>query len=449
MIYEKELACPALTRRSLRRKLSLFREENGAICAHGLHFKQEGEELTCAEGVEETELETLALLQSEGHFRKVYGYRQGELSALDGSAVYAVEEQPLALLSFLSREGKELLFSLTEAGCVRLRTAEEIAEESTEESEAEGPQDEEESPPPAVFAGGSCGAVCHERLFTASGCRIAWSKPLAPEDWTQGEQDAGALELPSGDGDILALAVLKEDLYLFRERGIGLLRARGDTGEFYAASLPVSCGAVVRGSVRPCGDEIALLTESGLFLFDGTRTKRLTGCGHSRIAGTEAVTASCGGIYYAAVREKDGEDCVWAVDTALKRGRFLRFRADGLAGCDELLLLRDGKVYRLTERGLPPFGRGECTLRTEPSLLGLSPREKLLDGVLLEGRGSFRVEARGERGPMRAVSGRAGELLRFPVPVRGRSFSLGIRTVEANAVLKAIDFDLREEAAQW
>lgn len=431
MIYPKSIQSPALRLRSVRRRVSLFAEERDSLLASGLHFRKEGEALVCAEGAEEAEglLEnTEELFVSQGHACTVFGYTSHGILYKIGEAGGVSTPLPKAILAF--EEGEETVYYLvSESGVYRCGggSAERLA----------------------GMEGGVLGAVHAERLFVAGGNELRFSAPLTPESRETGVRDSGYVRLPSEGGNALALLSLGEKLLLVREHGLTLVTAKGDTLKFSAAHSALPVRGIEAGSVRAVGESAVFLTKEGLFRF-GETAEKLSGCGFSEIDLERGVkSASCGGKYFAAVTLKRGDEAIWCVDPKAREGHFLRMRANAIAGGAELLFADGKDFYRLTERGMPTYGRRECTLETEPSLLGLSEREKFLDGVTVEGRGSFRVEARGANGSRRAVFGRAGERLRFPAPVRGTSFSFNIRTLDEDAKLSRLTFALREETGVW
>ncbi len=421
MIYDKELSPPAYRRRSVRRELSFFGEQQNAVSAYGLHFKQTARGLVCAEGAELLG-SAKTLLPGQGYTARLYEYAGGAVVTPSGER-FPFPSEPAAIFCFLSAEGEEQHFALSDDGCFFLKTdgAERIGD------------------------GAACGAIHGERLFLAKGSLLRWSAPLDVKFGPQTAQTAGQVALPSADGDILAMLSLKDTLYLFREQGIAVLSVLGDTLGFTARHLPAPCG-IVGASVRKCGDGAMFLADNGLYSFDGKQCKLLPASGFSELDLSGTSTAVSDEKYYATALY-NGEKCILCVENG--QGHLIRARAEKLIGGEKLLFTAGGELFRLTERGLPPMRRKECALRTERSFLGLSARRKFLDGILIEGNGHFRVEAKGERGLPRAVFGKAGEPLRFPLPVRGSGFSFDIRTLDENACIKALVFDLREETATW
>lgn len=435
MIYGKAILSPALRRRTITRKLSLFRERNGALFCRGTHFcEEEDGALVPAEGAKKCGevTDAVAFFTASGQSCRSFRYGSDRaIHELCGNLTFPGVPKPKQIVGFFDPERGEQFIAINESGVYPLTPA-------AASSAAAG------------AAGGVCACVSCERLVSAKDFTVRWSKPLSPHDWTQNLQDAGFLDLPSASGKILFMSELNDKVYLLRERGMDELNLRGNTLAFRAESVPYPGGRVIENSAALCGGKIVFAAENGLYSFDGVKIKRLSECGFFEILPEKGITAVCSaGIYYAAVVCKDGENRIWAVDPVSERGHFLRMKAEMLAGGEELLALCKGSLYAFEKKGLPAEGRGECVLVTERSLLGLSPRRKYLDGVTIQGEGTFRLEARAEKGAVRAVVGEAGKRLLFPVPVTGTSFSFHITTASEKAKLKSLTFELREETGEW
>lgn len=434
MIYEKQFPTPKFYRRTVRRKLSLFRDKSASLACFGLHFREDEGRLVPAEGAELVSAlpaGTIELLTSRGHSEQAYYRTTERYTSIGVGGDYQGGHY----------EGQLVIYQRDDSWDKRVFL---IAEEGIYELLQFAVKPLPNTP------GGSCGCIACERLMTASGNTVYWSAPLYPNNWTESIEEAGRVELASREGDILAMFPFLERVVLFREHGINELRVRGDTLDFRMESVPVPCSRLIKGSVRQCGSKIVFLAEDGVYAYDGKGASRLTGCGFSEIdLEKDILTASCGRKYYAAVTLKCGEKCLWIVDPEAESGHFLRVQADMLAGGDAVYYAEGGNLFRLTEQGMPVGGRQECTLTTEPSMLGLSPRKKYLDGITIEGKGRFFVEARAERGRCRTVVGNAGERLALPAPVAGTSFSLNLRTNCEHAEIKSVIFDLREETGTW
>jgi len=123
-----------------------------------------------------------------------------------------------------------------------------------------------------------CAELHSERLFVLKedGYTLAFSNALDITDWTEEEQGAGHVSLPSDKGNIIAMKSFGGYLYLFRERGITRLRAMGDVMNFQHIELDVHCGNIYKDSIVECGEYIAFASDGGAFLFDGASVKKVS-----------------------------------------------------------------------------------------------------------------------------------------------------------------------------
>ena len=430
MIYEKKLVTPVFKRRSITRKFSLFRDKTGALLCHGLHFREEDGALVTAEGTEMVAQLPVVLSKiytTAGHSEKMYAYLiNNYLTEPFGRNLYRTLTPLNELVCYRSETGETVLLGVDDVGIYGL-----VGNSMTK---IEG------------TPGGKCACIAHERLLTAQGELVRWSQPLNPENWTQSMHEAGYLRLPSRYGDIFGMIPFKESVYLFRETGITALRMQGDELAFCAEEIPCACGRIVPGSAKDCGDRIVFLSENGLYTFDGSRLKLMSGCGYSEIgADQEIIAQSSRDKYYASVTLKSGEACIWVVEPEKERGHFIRVAPNAIGVEKEFHYGIHANLYRLTDRGI--IDGKACSLTTEPSLLGLSPQKRYLESIMLEGQGLFTVSVRTEKGAVRTVSGEAGTRLVFSAPVCGMMFSLNIETLSGDAKLKSVTFDLREESA--
>lgn len=427
MIVDKKLNTPVYTRRKICRALSLFRVKSGALVAEGVHVREQDDALVCAEGrefVRELPIETTALIRCIGMDHGLFAYADGILYDLARGNLYACPELPVRILCFLAGNEKQF-FALTLTALYRLESG----------------TDGSAGAMTAIADGGVCGAVHNERLFVASGYRVRYSKPLFPCDWTLATQGAGYLDLPAEGGEIREILSFQDDLYLIRERGISRLYASGDTLGFRAESVPYSCGEIRNGSAVNGGKAIYFFTESGLFRFNGSSCVRMAHCGSEMIARDKAVTAAFAGGNYHAIVTVNGERCLFCFDSETRRGHFVRFPAEQIAGGKELLFSEGKNLYRLTERGV---GIRDSELSIGQTAFGLSLHEKMLDGIMIEGSGRFRIEVRAGRGSARFARGRAGEPIRFPDPLRGIAFSMRLRSDSDDACVRSVTFEIRE-----
>lgn len=397
MILPKELSAPAFYRRSVRLKPEAFSELR--------HMRRSEGALVVAEGAER-------LGSLPAGTRRVYAPFYGRIcSYADGKLVCGERELPLgtepaAVVRFLAADGTEELWTVTDDARTRI------------------------SDGLSVTGGGTCAFVHYERLFTGKGNRLNFTAPLNLSSSATATQGAGSLELPADGGDILAITALKEELLVFREHTVTRLYCRGDVLDFRVYATPFSCGKLYGKTVRRCGNAVLFCTESGLFSYGGGKCGQLYA-----FTPPEGVSANCDGERY----------CVRVSDERLliRDGEIhsAELKTDFLAEGDELLYGREGELFRLGGSGLPDSGQPCARI----PMRNFFAKSAYLDGVAVEGRGYLSVLAVSDRGEIAEGAGRAGEFIRFPVPVRGAGFSLEIRTDCADARVDGALLRARED----
>lgn len=75
---------------------------------------------------------------------------------------------------------------------------------------------------------------------------MRYCAPLAHTFWTDSADEGGHVEFPSEEGEIVGLEAMNEAVYVFRERGIVRLDARGAAREFSAQAVPYGGGKIFR-----------------------------------------------------------------------------------------------------------------------------------------------------------------------------------------------------------
>lgn len=124
--------------------------------------------------------------------------------------------------------------------------------------------------------GSDAACTFHERLFFAEKpFTVRFSAPLDCGTWEDSSDESGAIEFTSERGEIIELTAFKEAIYIFRERGIEKLDAKGAARDFSHETLSYGGGNILIGSVGICGEDILFLAEDGLYAFDGAKARRL------------------------------------------------------------------------------------------------------------------------------------------------------------------------------
>lgn len=266
--------------------------------------------------------------------------------------------------------------------------------------------------------------VCafHHRLFVAKASyTIVYNDPAKPTQFGDVLDASGSITFPSSFGEIVGLQDLGERLYVFFERAIYRLDAKGEASEFKAVRIAYDGEKILRGSIGACGEHIFFLTENGIRKFDGERSALVCEgldiqpaifmpiCSH----------ATHGDTFFLRYDDENKGKRTVAVESSGESGYPL-FDVDGLSGCESMAFgtwhdavgvlskngtLPDGECYTFTSetvtfgtekpktlRRLRFFGKGEFLLRTIYDGQTVEKRVNLQNGdttVALNLRGSL------------------------------------------------------------
>lgn len=120
--------------------------------------------------------------------------------------------------------------------------------------------------------------VHYERLFaTVDGEKNAvwFSQDLDPTNWAIDGTGAGFIEMLDERGCLNKVISFLDYVYIFRDYGITRLTAYADESEFSVAHLFSSSGKIYSETVSVCGDIVMMLTDNGIYSFNGISTNRL------------------------------------------------------------------------------------------------------------------------------------------------------------------------------
>ncbi len=417
----KTLVMPKVNTRVLRFTEEDLRRE---YSLRTFHLKKTGTDLVVAEG--EKELYTLpeqsSGIYSLGEHDYVYDLSVSRLTTLTDKYRFGGVSEPFHLVRFINKAGTERRY------CVMTENVSRIMQGLTSQN--------------GKGMGGTCCAVHAERIFTAKNFRVRYTDAVEPDVWTEGRGKGGFIDLPTDAGNILAMQSYKDKLYLFRERGITQLRVLGDELNFKALHLPFGAGVIKEESVAPCGDQICFFTERGLYAFNGGTASRVENARTDEIDLTAPVKAvSAHGKFYALVTLKEGRKSLYCVEPEGMDPHFIECGAEDIAAGFEFRFKRNGKMYALSEKGLP--GGDACAMDAEGIAFTIGD-EKFLDAVAIEGEGNFTVTVTTGTSE-RTVTGGAGTVLKLRSPLRGNGFSLHIGVNSENARFHAVLLRFKEE----
>ena len=123
-------------------------------------------------------------------------------------------------------------------------------------------------------------SIClhNERAFaTVGGNReqVWFSKELDPTNWNPTLEEGGFITFADDKGQCNKVVSFLDRVYIFRDYGINSISAYANQTEFLVNDLFVSSGQIKANTVCVCGDRIIMLTDNGLYCFDGSNTSKL------------------------------------------------------------------------------------------------------------------------------------------------------------------------------
>lgn len=123
------------------------------------------------------------------------------------------------------------------------------------------------------------GCYLQGRVFCAvSPCSLAFSTPFKPNDFTDGLDGGGVVKLPDNKGEIVALATLKDKVYIFFEFGICALTPTGSARSFVIEEVGYDGGRIFEGGVGKrdgAVESLLFLAENGVYRFDGAKCVKI------------------------------------------------------------------------------------------------------------------------------------------------------------------------------
>ena len=123
------------------------------------------------------------------------------------------------------------------------------------------------------------GCYLQGRVFCAvAPSSLAFSAPFKPNDFTDGLDGGGVVKLPDNKGEIVALATLKDKVYIFFEFGICALTPTGSARSFVVEEVGYDGGRIFEGSVGKrdgAVENLLFLAENGVYRFDGAKCVKI------------------------------------------------------------------------------------------------------------------------------------------------------------------------------
>ena len=424
------MSVPSNRRHIVRFKAASMRAGEGRVRAHRLdHLREEKGALVCAEG--ESTATTLPSLTTDiwcvGDRLLAYRASRKTLTVLMNNRMYLVGEEVIRVAEIVESSGAKSIFVICPDGLYLFSNV--------------GVSTTKYDPAPTT----TNLVLFHERVIGAAGQQMRYTAPSDIRSWVSyGEQTAGWCDLLPTGGDVVDVVGMRGNVYFLREHGITCLTGYVDVYNFRLEDIPFGMGRIV-SHAAVIGEKAYFFTECGLCCFDGSRTERAPGAMDEEIDLSNILRVQMAGerIFAASVGLTDGSQALYLYEPARERGRFVRRNFENFTAGDDIYLMRGTAAYRLTGRALP--SGGSCCLTATFALGDLGEGEKRLEGVFLDGKGSFEVEAVGEDGIARSRTGEAGQWIDFPASVRGETVTLRIQSSDVDLSIGEILLRVRRE----
>lgn len=154
----------------------------------------------------------------------------------------------------------------------------------------------------------------YERIFATvedDRNQIWFSDDLNPTNWNVSLSEAGFIKFNDERGIVNKVLSFNDYVYVFREYGISRITAYASQEDFSVTQLFVSSGKIYGKSVCVCGDRILMLTQNGIYAFDGYSTTKLNLNIDTMLLDAQnqfVCSAYCNGKYYLACNLNFNDD---------------------------------------------------------------------------------------------------------------------------------------------
>lgn len=245
-------------------------------------------------------------------------------------------------------------------------------------------------------------AILHyERMFvldSENNDLIHYSKALDMTDFSKGVQDGGSIELPRDKGKCIGFLSFSGQLWIVRERGLTRLTALGDNRNFTVKHFDLDVGNIQEDKFIVCGAYILLVTDRGLFRFDGSEAVEMNREIFSLLdKQTFGAPAAHGGVFYMGAKTREGEDTSLKWNPETGEATLLPFygKVFGSSGEGLYFVGEDKNFYRVKEKSAEDEYR--FLWRCAHTDFGAGGKRKVLKRFTLSAEGNYllTVRARG------------------------------------------------------
>ena len=253
---------------------------------------------------------------------------------------------------------------------------------------------------------------------------VRWSGPKGIDDWVEGINGAGWLQLEAKFGNILNLVVLGDFIVAVCEYGLTKISAFGSPENFKQISVQQKTPKIFKDAASVTGGKLYFYTEKGLYSFDGNKISE-------ELASTAQMLENPA---YAAAYEQNY--CVCGYSTALKRQVILVYdSADGEAYFMDIPAQRfcvGSKLLAYTQSAAPAANTGEgFTFESGEITFGTAANKTLKSVEVFGGTAEVKVS----NGVVSRIVGGVSGAVR--INLRGNRFKITVKGARNPLKIKA------------
>lgn len=312
----------------------------------------------------------------------------------------------------------------------------------------------------------SIGSMClhYERLFaTTKNDRYAvwFSDDLDPTNWNISLNEAGFIRFNNDKGVVNKVVSFNDYVYVFTDFGISKITAFASQTEFSVDQLFVSSGKIYGDSVCVCGNKILMLTQNGIYAFDGYSTSKLNLNIDSLLensVNTFVASCYCNGKYYLACNLNfNDEKKVLCEQGSYYNNVLLELDLNTntlnvLRGVDirQLTALTDDKLNKVmafyVEEGKSKFGElgnyGSIINKSLPkcwtsplSDLGYPEKQKIIKTIFLKSDVPIHITIRTEYGVKKFMATPKNNLIKLNTLIKCKLMAVDFETDSKNVLI--------------
>lgn len=283
----------------------------------------------------------------------------------------------------------------------------------------------------------SVAAFYHGRIFFTDGFTVRYGAPFVFDDYEEDADGAGAIELGSEGGELVALVSVGEKLFVVRQHGLAEISAVGAAREFAVKRIAYGGGEIKKGGVCAVRERLIFLASDGVYRYlQGEFTKLVSGKLEDLDEEKAIAASAAGDKYRLAYTDKNAKKKALVVDGE-DGSCYLSFVLYGLQNGSFTAGIRSCRFFKAADKVELPSDE-ECYARVFKVDFGESG-EKVVRKISCIGRGKVALTISSNRGEKK------GELVLTPkdsmqFALKGREFDIEI-SLQNGAVIERIEVE--------